>query len=125
MEREKTEAFTRLLEKVKGWIINVGTILNAVVVAMEEAEKLPLTGPDRKVWVIDAIRRMVLGSAHISLEDKDKIMTFIDVQLPILIEIIIQGTKGLLAINQLAGQVVEKQCPNCANCKCINGCLCC
>lgn len=116
----KDIVFEQLADKVNKIALNMETILDVVVIVMEEAEKL--TDVHRKSWVIAVLKKLVELNPLISSSIRHEIENFLDKQLPALIEIVIAGTKGALAINQTVAETAETCWKSCwpslsKNCK--------
>jgi len=93
-------AYNTFSQKMDGKLIKPENIMIYVKYAMEIAELTNLKGAEQKQLVIDIIRKIVKES-QLSVEDESICLDFIDSgTLSQTIDIIVDATKGRLAINK-------------------------
>ena len=109
------EIFNQVYDKIKGMIVNktftLGNWIILVTMCMEVVEVVPiLHGVEKRNLVVDLIAKLIT-EIPMSDEDRSAVAVLIRTSLPSIIDVIVQGTLGQLAVN-LAEKVEEgaKKC---------------
>ena len=97
------EVFTATYDKIKAMIVNrtfsASNWITLVTLAMEVVEALPnLKGIEKRNLVVDLVTRLV-SEIPMPQQDRELVAALLHSALPSIIDAIVQGTLGQLAVN--------------------------
>ncbi len=112
--------FNTVYDKVKAMIVNrtfnAANWIQLVTLCMEVAEVVPnMPGSQKSELVVDLMAKLI-GEIPMADEDRAAVQAILKSALPAIIDVIVQGTLGELAIN-IATQVQEGAAKCFAKCK--------
>lgn len=105
------DVFSAVYDKVKSMIVNktfsLSNWITLVTLAMEVVEKVPqLHGIEKRNLVVDLVAKLVT-EIPMSEDDRAAVSAIIRTTLPSIIDAIVQGTLGQIAVN-IAEEVAEQ-----------------
>lgn len=91
------DLYKRLKRAIKGQKIDESTMVLIAAKAMNLAELFTeMTGPEKKLLVIDIVTKLVRKETSLSKEAKNYLLTFIELSLPSIIDSLVEAHKQKL-----------------------------